>query len=304
MPVSSLPPQTGRVILEGARVVCFNFPLSHRNGVKYNFCEPLQTHRVCLGVLFYRLSPTSNQRGFGTVGSLCSASRLSESQLSPRKDGLSRSGLNILSMGVRMEKFPCQLPPCSEQTKLASLRRTGTRHSLGSESGRGKSRSSRTVQRHGCVQGWGRGQHVVFGGGHPNSSMEHQARVLGASGPSLAQPSAWSITQVVLRVSFPAAPALLQSEGLGSQAGKIPAQTPVLFEGSNEANSLFQERDRISIRAWTPFYEFCHTIFHSDVTHSLPAGVFFPSRRCSLKIVTVARGNYSAKSLYKMYLSN
>lgn len=155
MPVSSLPLQTGRVILEGVTVGCFNFSLSHQNGVKYNFCEPLQTHCVCLGVLFCRLSPTSNQRGFGTVGSLRSASRLSESQLSPRKDGLSRSGLNILSMGVRMEKFPCQMPPCSEQTKPPSLRHSGTRHSPGSESGRGKPHSARTAQRHGCVQGWG-----------------------------------------------------------------------------------------------------------------------------------------------------
>lgn len=74
----------------------------------------LQTHCICLGVLFFRLSPTPNQLWFGTVGRLCSASRLSESQLSPRKDGLSRSGLNILSMGVRMEKFPFQLLSCSE----------------------------------------------------------------------------------------------------------------------------------------------------------------------------------------------
>lgn len=94
-----------------------------KNGVKYNFHEMLQTHCICLGVLFFRLSSTSNQLWFGTVGSLCSVSRLSESQLSPRKDGLSRSGLNILSMGVRMEKFPFQLLSCTESVgiKLPTL---------------------------------------------------------------------------------------------------------------------------------------------------------------------------------------
>lgn len=83
----------------------------------------LQTHCICRGVLFFRLSPTSNQLWFGTVGSLCSASRLSESQLSPRKDGLSRSGLNILTMGVSMEKFPFQLLSCTESAgiKLPTL---------------------------------------------------------------------------------------------------------------------------------------------------------------------------------------
>lgn len=117
----------------------------------------LQTHCICLGVLFFRLSPTSNQLWFGTVGSLCSASRLSESQLSPRKDGLSRSGLNILTMGVSMEKFPFQLLSCTESAGIKLPTLTGYCEASLTGMWKGKRESAVESLPHSSESLWGHG---------------------------------------------------------------------------------------------------------------------------------------------------